>query len=50
MRLHFQSLSKIYGEQNIVSLVNQKGHEQPLKEAFEDHISKVCLLTISTEV
>ncbi|KAH7883796.1 SacI homology domain-containing protein [Phlebopus sp. FC_14] len=35
MRLHLQEQVSIYGEQSLVNLVNQKGHEQPVKEAYE---------------
>ncbi|EJD04396.1 uncharacterized protein FOMMEDRAFT_83474 [Fomitiporia mediterranea MF3/22] len=41
MRVHLQELVSIYGESALVSLVNQKGHELPLKEAFERYIQKV---------
>ena len=36
-----QEQSKIYGDQNLVNLVNHKGHEKPVKEAFEKYIEKV---------
>lgn len=40
MQAHFQELADIYGEQNLVNLVNHKGHEKPIKEAFERYIDK----------
>ena len=40
MRAHLQELVDIYGESSCVSLVNQKGHELPIKEAFEKYIRK----------
>ncbi len=41
MRLHLQELVEIYGQQNLVSLVNQKGYEKPIKEAFEKYAQMV---------
>ncbi|WRT70889.1 uncharacterized protein IL334_007888 [Kwoniella shivajii] len=38
---HLHSLINIYGHVHLVNLVNQKGHEQPVKEAFEKYISMV---------
>ncbi|BFZ63176.1 Phosphoinositide phosphatase sac1 [Saitoella coloradoensis] len=35
-RLHFEEQKRIYGEQFLVNLVNQKGHELPVKNAYED--------------
>ena len=32
---HFEQQVAIYGDQYLVNLVNQKGYEQPVKEAFE---------------
>lgn len=40
-RKHLQEQLQIYGEQSLVNLVNQKGHEQPVKEAYERYISEV---------
>lgn len=42
LRRHLQELVSIYGEQNLVSLVNQKGHEQPVKDAYERVVNQVC--------
>ena len=41
MRTHLQEQVSRYGEQVLVNLVNQKGHEQPVKEAFERYVSQV---------
>ncbi|KAJ9124201.1 hypothetical protein QFC22_000998 [Naganishia vaughanmartiniae] len=35
LRLHLAEQTRIYNEVWLVNLVNQKGHEQPVKEAFE---------------
>jgi hypothetical protein len=42
MQKHLQEQVSIYGEQSLVNLVNQKGYEQPVKEAYERYISQVC--------
>ncbi|EGO02783.1 hypothetical protein SERLA73DRAFT_102758 [Serpula lacrymans var. lacrymans S7.3] len=42
-RLHLQEQVSLYGEQRLVNLVNQKGHEQPVKEAYERTMSQVDL-------
>ena len=47
MRLHLQEQISLYGEQSLVSLVNHKGHEQPVKEAFEKYIAEVSANTCS---
>ena len=41
MRIHFSNLKKIYGQQSLVNLVNQQGHEKPVKEAYERHVAEV---------
>lgn len=40
-RLHFDQQIKFYGDQYCVNLVNQKGHELPVKQAFEDVVGKL---------
>ncbi|KAF8446152.1 SacI homology domain-containing protein [Boletus edulis BED1] len=35
MRRHLHEQASIYGEQSLVNLVNQKGYEQPVKDAYE---------------
>jgi len=46
MKLHLQELVEIYGQQNLVSLVNQKGYEKPIKEAFEKYAQTMDLPTV----
>lgn len=38
---HLADLVNTYGEQTLVNLVNHKGHEQPVKEAFEKYYSQL---------
>ncbi|KAL5495670.1 SAC1 [Sanghuangporus weigelae] len=49
MRAHLQELADIYGESACVSLVNQKGHELPIKEAFERYIKKLDIPKVRYE-
>jgi SacI homology domain len=41
MRAHFAALNKLYGVQSLVNLVNQKGYEKPVKDAYERYIDEV---------
>lgn len=41
MQKHLQEQVATYGEQSLVNLVNQKGYEKPVKEAFERYVSQV---------
>ncbi|KAF8213463.1 SacI homology domain-containing protein, partial [Mycena galopus ATCC 62051] len=41
MRVHLQEQVSIYGDQALVNLVNRKGHEQPVKEAYERYVAQV---------
>ena len=41
MRAHLQENLNLYGEQSLVNLINHKGHEQPVKEAFEKYMAEV---------
>ncbi|KAH7929386.1 inositol phosphatidylinositol phosphatase [Leucogyrophana mollusca] len=41
MRLHLKEQVALYGEQSLINLVNQKGHEQPVKEAYERAVAQV---------
>ncbi|EKM83477.1 hypothetical protein AGABI1DRAFT_110130 [Agaricus bisporus var. burnettii JB137-S8] len=43
MQLHLQEQIEIYGEQALVNLVNQKGHEKPVKDAYERYIAKLSM-------
>lgn len=45
MRKHFQDLEEKYGNSTIVSMVNQKGHEQPIKQAYEKYVNDVSILS-----
>jgi len=39
LRRHFEQLNTIYGDVYALNLVNQKGYEKPVKEAFEKSIA-----------
>lgn len=41
MHTHLDRQTKEYGKQTLVNLVNQKGHEKPVKEAYERHVAEV---------
>jgi hypothetical protein len=47
MRRHLQEQVNLYGEQNMVNMVNHKGHEKPIKDAYEKYFEQVRIL-IST--
>jgi hypothetical protein len=40
-RRHLQEQVSLYGEQSLVNLVDQKGYEKPIKEAYERYVAKV---------
>ncbi|KAI1797590.1 SacI homology domain-containing protein [Ganoderma leucocontextum] len=40
LRAHLQENLNLYGGQTLVNLVNQTGHEKPVKEAFEKHMAE----------
>lgn len=40
-RRHFEEQVQIYGDTSLVSLINHKGHEKPVKEAFEQGVIQV---------
>lgn len=44
MRRHLQEQVDTYGEQALVNLVNQKGYEKPVKEAYERFVAEVCVV------
>ncbi|KAJ7462751.1 SacI homology domain-containing protein [Mycena galericulata] len=46
MRRHLQELVSIYGDQALVSLVNRKGHEKPVKEVYERYIAQLDLPSV----
>ena len=41
MSNHLQEQYRLYGPQIIVNLLNQKGREKPVKEAFESNLSQL---------
>lgn len=41
MRAHFMALNKHYGTQTLVNLIKQKGHEKPVKDAYERYVDEV---------
>ncbi|KAK8850705.1 hypothetical protein IAR55_004625 [Kwoniella newhampshirensis] len=41
LKAHLHSMINTYGHVYLVNLVNQKGHEQPVKEAFERYMTQV---------
>lgn len=40
-RRHLQEQVSLYGDQSLVNLVDQKGYEKPVKEAYERSVAKV---------
>lgn len=50
MQLHLLKQVSTYGEQTLVNLVNQKGHEKPVKDSYERYISQVSTNDISTRL
>ena len=40
-RRHLQEQVALYGDQSLVNLVDQKGYEKPVKEAYEHYVEKV---------
>ncbi|EIM83491.1 uncharacterized protein STEHIDRAFT_149001 [Stereum hirsutum FP-91666 SS1] len=40
VRRHLQEQVALYGEQTLVNLVDQKGHEKPVKEAYERYVAE----------
>ncbi|KAJ7596640.1 SacI homology domain-containing protein [Mycena floridula] len=49
MKAHLNEQVSIYGEQTLVNLVNQKGYEKPVKEAYERYISEINLSKVQYE-
>ncbi|KAK2462025.1 hypothetical protein APHAL10511_006488 [Amanita phalloides] len=43
MKMHLKEQVSQYGDQLLVNLVNQKGHERPVKEAYERYFSQLNL-------
>lgn len=42
MRMHLLEQASLYGAETLVNLVNHKGHEGPVKEAYERGVLGVC--------
>lgn len=49
MQKHLAAQTAIYGQLNLVNLVNQKGHEKPVKDAYERHIAQLSLPDVKYE-
>ncbi|ESK98224.1 phosphoinositide phosphatase [Moniliophthora roreri MCA 2997] len=43
VKMHLLEQNAIYGLQTLVNLVNHKGHERPVKEAYERHVEQLNL-------
>jgi hypothetical protein len=41
MSKHITAQNKTYGHQSLVNLVNQKGHEKPIKDMYERYVTEV---------
>lgn len=41
MRKHLEAQILQYGGQSLINLVNHKGHEAPVKEAYEQKVAEV---------
>jgi hypothetical protein len=41
LKLHLTEQLRTYGPQTLVNLVKQKGHEKPVKEAYERRLAEV---------
>jgi len=50
MRHHLQEQISLYGEQSLVSLVNHKGHEQPVKEAYEKYVAQASVINAAISI
>ncbi|KAG8824745.1 hypothetical protein FRC19_001165 [Serendipita sp. 401] len=46
LRLHLEEQVALYGSQSLVNLVNSKGHEQQVKEAYERNVKTVALPSV----
>ncbi|KAF8078309.1 SacI homology domain-containing protein [Lyophyllum atratum] len=49
MKKHLMEQVSIYGNQYLVNLVNHKGHEQPIKEAYERYVTELNLPKVRYE-
>jgi phosphatidylinositol 4-phosphatase len=41
MRMHLKEQVSKYGDQVLVNLINQKGYERPVKDAYERYVAQV---------
>jgi hypothetical protein len=41
MSKHITAQNETYGLQSLVNLVNQKGHEKPIKDMYERYVAEV---------
>lgn len=44
MKMHLLEQVSTYGPQILVNLVNHKGYEQPVKDAYERYLNQVCVI------
>ncbi|KDQ16810.1 hypothetical protein BOTBODRAFT_53873 [Botryobasidium botryosum FD-172 SS1] len=49
LKQHLSEQLKLYGTQTLVNLVNQKGHEKPVKDAFEQRIEELKMEGVQYE-
>ncbi|KZO96288.1 inositol/phosphatidylinositol phosphatase [Calocera viscosa TUFC12733] len=49
LRAHLEEMSKVYGTVYLVNLVNQKGREKPIKEAYEKYVLEANVPTVKYE-
>ncbi|KAK0245926.1 SacI homology domain-containing protein [Armillaria nabsnona] len=49
MKMHLLEQVSLYGDQTLVNLVNHKGHEKPVKEAYERYIAQINLPQVRYE-
>lgn len=45
-KLHVDEQVALYGSQTLVNLVNTKGHEQPVREAYEKNVKMASIPTV----
>ena len=46
---HLQKQTSTYGSVTLVNLINQKGHEKPVKDAFERQMAQLELSDVKYE-
>jgi hypothetical protein len=50
MSKHLITQNKTYGHHTLVNLINQKGHEKPIKEAYERYVMEVSKALLNQDV